>query len=108
MCAYVCVVYKYIGVHVCAYACVEAAFLALMTTCESTKVTFSVPKELVVTMDETGMNLLPLRTRGWAPVGKAMQVVFHGKNDKRQFTFCPVVSAAAALVMPILLIWGGF
>ena len=74
---------------------------------EPTKVTFDIPKELVVNMDETGVNLLPLRTRGWAPKGRKEQVVFHGKNDKRQFTFCPMVSAAAALIFPMMLIWGG-
>jgi hypothetical protein len=39
---------------------------------------FTIPKELVVNMDETGVLLLPLRPRGWAPAGKNTQTVFHG------------------------------
>jgi len=36
---------------------------------------FSIPKALVINMDETGVHLLPLRTRGWAPQGRKQQVV---------------------------------
>ena len=47
-------------------------------------VTFAIPMSLVVNMDETGVYLLPLKQRGWAPAGKGTQTVFHGGGDKRQ------------------------
>ena len=67
---------------------------------------FSVPKELVVNMDETGVFLMPLRTRGWAPKG-SKQVVFKGKNDKRQFTVIPSITAAGEFLLPLMLLWAG-
>ena len=68
---------------------------------------FSIPMQLVLNMDETGVMLLPLRKMGWAPKGKKKRTVFQGKDDKRQFTLIPVISAAATLVLPFMLIWAG-
>ena len=70
-------------------------------------VTFAVPTELTINMDETGVFLLPLKQRGWAPAGKNTQTVFYGAGDKRQFTTVPSVSAAGHLLEPCLTIWGG-
>eukprot|EP00959_Pyramimonas_sp_CCMP1952_P453509 9468350-Pyramimonas_sp.AAC.1 len=65
-------------------------------------VSHSIPRELVVNMDETGVFLLPLKPRGWAPSGKGQQTVFHGAGDKRQYTVIPTIRKALRRAPPTL------
>lgn len=53
-----------------------------------------------------GVCLLPVQKRTWGPKG-AKQVHVHGKDDKRQFTLVPFLTAAGTYAGPAQLIWAG-
>ena len=67
---------------------------------------YDIPKELFVNLDETGVCLLPVTKRTWAKKG-SKQVTIVGKDDKRQFTVIPVITAAGTYACPAQLIWAG-
>ena len=64
-----------------------------------------IPK-LVFQMDETGVSLLPFSKRGRAQAGIS-EVLWHGWDEKRQFTITPIINGEGELVQPTQMIWGG-
>ena len=57
-------------------------------------------------MDETGVSLLPFSKRGRAQAGVS-EVLWHGWDEKRQFTITPIINGEGELVQPTQMIWGG-
>ena len=66
---------------------------------------YNIPKELVFNADESGLVLFPLPKKTYAPPNAPVPLV--AKEEKRQYTFTPVVNAAGWLVGKIQIIWEG-
>ena len=54
-----------------------------------------IPAELVINMDQTGMNLVPVGKFTYAKKGQK-HVQLLGLDDKRQLTLVPAITAAGA------------
>ncbi|KIO20705.1 hypothetical protein M407DRAFT_81310 [Tulasnella calospora MUT 4182] len=65
----------------------------------------NIPASLVINADQTGVSLLPMGNKTYAPRG-SKQVPILGKEEKRQFT-AMVASSASGLMLPIQCIWSG-
>ena len=68
--------------------------------------TFTIPPDLFVNLDETGIRFFPARKMTWGPKG-ASQIDVHNVDDKRQFTATPVISASGKVAGRVQLIWEG-
>ena len=62
---------------------------------------FSIPDELIVNWDQTGVHFYPTTGRGRAVVG-SKQVAMVGGEDKRQITVVLGCSAAGGMCKPQL------
>ena len=69
-------------------------------------VTHSVVPQLVFQIDETGVSLLPFSKRGRAQAGVS-EVLWHGWDEKRQFTVTPIIDGEGKVIQPSQMIWGG-
>ena len=67
---------------------------------------FSIPKDLFLNMDETGVLFFPMPKRTWGPKG-AKQVDIVRLDEKRQFTLSPVISASGEVAGRVQVIWEG-
>ncbi|KAL3683076.1 hypothetical protein R1sor_001098 [Riccia sorocarpa] len=67
---------------------------------------FAIPHELVVNMDQTGFQFVPVgQERTFAPIGEKRNSVL-GKTDKRQFTVVPAMTSCGQL-LPFHVIFQG-
>ncbi|KAL3693102.1 hypothetical protein R1sor_006753 [Riccia sorocarpa] len=67
---------------------------------------FAIPHELVVNMDQTGFQFVPVgQERTFAPIGEKRISVL-GRTDKRQFTVVPAVTSCGQL-LPFQVIFQG-
>ena len=69
-------------------------------------VEFGIPPEFICNLDETGVKLLQLPTKGRAKSG-SNDVAWVGVDDKRMFTSVPVAFADGTLLKPTQLLWAG-
>ncbi|KAG2431624.1 hypothetical protein HYH02_013317 [Chlamydomonas schloesseri] len=66
---------------------------------------YRVPPELVINLDQTGLNLVPTRGETRAPVG-VKEVAVVGKEDKRQITVVLAATMAGEMLFPQLIFKG--
>lgn len=64
-----------------------------------------IPASLVINADQTGVSLLPMGSKTYAPRG-SKQVAMLGKEEKRQFT-AMVATSASGNMLPMQCIWSG-
>jgi hypothetical protein len=67
---------------------------------------YSISKDLVINLDETGMIFFPMPDRSWAVKG-AENVSLLGADEKRQFTVIPAITATGQLLKKVQVIWEG-
>ena len=67
---------------------------------------FNIPLFLCCNLDETGVKLLQLPTKGRAEKGSS-DVAWVGVDDKRMFTSVPVAFGDGTLLEPTQLLWAG-
>lgn len=79
----------------------EDAFLRVVYHIQLHKI----PASLVINADQTGVSLLPMGNKTYAPRG-SKQVPILGKEEKRQFT-AMVASSASGTMLPVQCIWSG-